>query len=932
MTRIRLIQQLTVAVVVLWGGAVLAQEAAATNNLLKDAQAATGAAAPAVAAPAPATPAPAAPAPAAEATPAPAAAPAPAPVPETPAMAAPAAPAPAAEATPAPVAAPAPAPAAETPVAPAPEAAAGQPPVIPLKEMQATPADAKELQMQEELRRKAMKQQADKEDKAGDAAMKEANYIEAAKSYEICVTHMRQIGTAINLSSLSNKIAEAYGRAALDVEKKDANKARSYANTALGYDKGERHAQRTLAYLDKQISTGPIGPVPPIHDPKIKEEKNSIHDKLVEGRQYFDLKKYDEAEAAFDKVLSVDPYNKDAMRFLRRIGDVHFELSTTEREATVTEMMNTVRDEWNPHIRKESSLAKPVMNQPTVVEQTDVLRTRQKLQKLIIPQIEFKQANIVDVLDFLSKASVEADTEEKIGVNIILKLPTTGATPDAAAAPAAPDAAAAPAAAGAAAGTPPITLTLRRVNLLDAIKYITDIASLSYRVDKNVVFITPRGVDASLLITHMYPVSQALINSISEKAGAAPAAGPAAGGAAAGGAAAGGAAAVDTSSARGGDLSLFFTQAGVPFPTGTSVTYNPAISKLIVSHTPEAQEKIESIIAELDVTAKQVEIEARFVDVNEDALDEFGFQWALNNNYTIASNNQYSNPSMNQRIDVQKDPQGFTKALRFFNLSGGSPVRQDAVDTADATTAGTGSTPIGNILSFASVLTNPELQMAINAISQKGHTDVLSSPRVTTKNSEQATFKVVEEIRYPQAYEANQIQQSIQGSLTPINVTVFTPADFQTREVGVILNVTPTIGPDGYTIDLTLVPEVSTLAEWHQYGTQGGLNAAQPFFINRTVTSKMVVWDGETVVLGGMIKETLTDFEDKIPLLGDIPLLGVLFRSKGTQSTKQNLMIFVTARIVDSSGRPVHKKERPTLTGGGGRAGTETKAAVPVVP
>ena len=80
------------------------------------------------------------------------------------------------------------------------------------------------------------------------------------------------------------------------------------------------------------------------------------------------------------------------------------------------------------------------------------------------------------------------------------------------------------------------------------------------------------------------------------------------------------------------------------------------------------------------------------------------------------------------------------------------------------------------------------------------------------------------------------------------------------------------------------------------------------------------------------LEETLTDFEDKIPVLGDIPLLGVLFRSKGTQSTKQNLMIFVTARIVDSSGRPVHKKERPTLTGGGGRAGTETKAAAPVAP
>jgi general secretion pathway protein D len=268
---------------------------------------------------------------------------------------------------------------------------------------------------------------------------------------------------------------------------------------------------------------------------------------------------------------------------------------------------------------------------------------------------------------------------------------------------------------------------------------------------------------------------------------------------------------------------------------------------------------------------------------------------------------------MNQRIQINKDSQGFTKGLRFFNYD---TTRKDATRASSVTT-GLGQTPMGNILTFASILTNPELQVAINALSQKGHSDVLSSPRVTTKNSEQATIKVVKEIRYPQAYEANQIQTTSADGI-PFNVTVFAPADFQTREVGVLLNVTPTIGPDGYTIDLTLVPEVSELVEWHQFGTQSGgradFNAAQPFFQTRTVTSKMVVWDGETVVLGGLIREEFTDFTDKIPLLGDIPLVGKLFQSKGSDSQKKNLMIFVTARIVDSSGRPIHRKDRPTLT------------------
>ena len=849
MTNNKLIQTLALLSMVLWGSAVWGQDAGGLNNLLQDAKKAstTSAAAPAVTAPAPAPSAPA-------------------------------------------------------------ESNLSAPPLVTPKEIEANPADAKALALQEELRRKAMKQQALKEIEIGDAALKAGNYIEATKSYEVSLKHMPPMpGLEAAMASVSNKISEAYGLAAeQELKRHGDDKARAYAASALGFNKNEKHALRVNEKLDKQqiVKSTPL-PLP--KRPEMKQEKVDIMNKLVEGRQYFELKKYDEAEACFDKVLSVDPYNKDAMRFLLRVGEVRFDLSTTEREATVADMMNTVRDHWNPHIRKESALPKPVDNKAGSVEPSDVMRTRQKLQKLIIPQIEFRQANIADVLDYLSKASVEVDQEDKTGVNIILKLGAAApaVTPPAAegATPAAPEAAAAAPAAG---GTPPITLTLRRVNLLDAIKYITDIAGLSYRVDKNVVFVTPRGVDASLLITRLYPVNPSLITAMQEKGSAA----PAAGGAAAGGAAAGGAAA----EAPKTDIRSFFEAAGVTFPQGTSIQYNGAISKLIVSHIPEAQEKIESLLAELDVATKQVEIEARFVDVNEDALEALGFQWSLTNPYTVASNNQYSDPSMNQRVQINANNAtgGFTSGMRFFSMNSAQTVTRT---TGGTQATSTNSTPL-NLLTFASVLTNPELQMTIQALSQKGHTDTLSAPRVTTKNGEQATIKVVTEIRYPQAYEANQIQQSVINNNVAVQntITVFTPADFQTRETGVILNVTPTIGPDGYTIDLTLVPEVSELIEWHQYGTEGGLNAAQPFFLTRTVTSKMVVWDGETVVLGGLIKESVTDYSDKIPVLGDIPLVGRLFSSKGHTGVKENLMIFVTARIVDSSGRPIHKKEKPTLT------------------
>jgi general secretion pathway protein D len=152
----------------------------------------------------------------------------------------------------------------------------------------------------------------------------------------------------------------------------------------------------------------------------------------------------------------------------------------------------------------------------------------------------------------------------------------------------------------------------------------------------------------------------------------------------------------------------------------------------------------------------------------------------------------------------------------------------------------------------------------------------------------------------------------------------------------VILNVTPTVGPDGYTIDLTLVPEVAELVDWIQYGSEITLEAGvvgarqsrtfrynipQPTFSSRNATTSIVIWDGQTVVMGGLIREELTTMKDKIPFLGDIPLLGKLFQSNGSASKKMNLLIFVTARLVDPAGKPIHKAEAMAMPGGSAQGG-----------
>jgi general secretion pathway protein D len=356
------------------------------------------------------------------------------------------------------------------------------------------------------------------------------------------------------------------------------------------------------------------------------------------------------------------------------------------------------------------------------------------------------------------------------------------------------------------------------------------------------------------------------------------------------------------------DPKQFFESMGVPFPAGASIAYNRALSKLVVANTADNLEKVEKILADFGATPSEVEIEARYVELNQNDLKELGVEWILTDNWEIASQKGSTPLGGTPAIVAKSNPNGITQGLNFFRYDASS----GAIAPGTPTTAGTGVSPIGNILSIAGILTNPELTAVLHLLDQHGASDLLSAPRVTTRSGVNAQIQVVKEIIYPTEFQITQPQFST-GSFSGTQVVtppVITPSSFETREIGVILNVTPTVGPDGYTIDLVLAPEVSDLEGWINYGSSFGdftFNVPQPIFATRKVQTTIVVWDGQTVVMGGLIREELTKTKDKIPLLGDLPLIGRLFRSEGEYSKKKNLVIFVTARLVDPSGKPIHR-------------------------
>ena len=167
----------------------------------------------------------------------------------------------------------------------------------------------------------------------------------------------------------------------------------------------------------------------------------------------------------------------------------------------------------------------------------------------------------------------------------------------------------------------------------------------------------------------------------------------------------------------------------------------------------------------------------------------------------------------------------------------------------------------------------------------------------------------------------------------------------QPVEVGPILDVVPYVLSDGYTINMALIPSV-TLFDGYQTpppipSVTGNLNVVQlpvvlPYLTVRQVVTSVNVWDNQTVVIGGLISSEVQSTKQQVPVIGDLPMVGKLFQSQSKTTEKKNLMIFVTATIVDPAGNRVHSDDDlpfaqtavPAQPPGAGKV-TETTQKIP---
>ena len=274
--------------------------------------------------------------------------------------------------------------------------------------------------------------------------------------------------------------------------------------------------------------------------------------------------------------------------------------------------------------------------------------------------------------------------------------------------------------------------------------------------------------------------------------------------------------------------------------------------------------------------------------------------------------------------------------------------------------SGEGASKNDQFMRVNAFLGNADLSMILHMLSQRSDTDLLSAPKVVTKSGQEATIKVVTIYRYPQDYDVT-IQSTSSSSSSSITsgtgsgsdgkiLPMVEPQNFETQEVGVILTVTPELSAEGNFINLKLNPKVVSEPTWKDYGMKVPMSSVmsstaqamalasgnedmqwftvpmeQPFFKERSIDTVVTLYNGATVVMGGLITEERKSMEDKIPFLGDIPFLGRFFRSRSEWSSKRNLLLFVTARLVGPDGRMIQNSAGTTTT----PAETESAAPAP---
>ena len=363
-------------------------------------------------------------------------------------------------------------------------------------------------------------------------------------------------------------------------------------------------------------------------------------------------------------------------------------------------------------------------------------------------------------------------------------------------------------------------------------------------------------------------------------------------------------------------LRAFFADRGIPFDDHSSVIYNPKTHKLAVTNTRENLQKLELLVREIDVETPLVLIESKILEISVNDEEELGFDWTAT--YTNDKNSSY-------------------------DFAFGSPLRSVAPSAVDAVEGIVNDKLINNLNIIPNMNLNGGHQLnfylTVSAVDRTDRLEQLSTPKVVVKSGDTAVIKMIKSMYFPDSWESPDTEIDDGDVAMETSYPEFSDPD----EVGIQFTVTPTVSSNKYTVQLDLEPSITDLTGWTDYSydmvirrnplgdedldtenNEGGtpvlasnlvttvdlfrVNIKMPEISKRELITKLKCFDAQTMMVGGMVLDKQISMEDRYPILGDLPIIGRLFTKTADTTSRSNLLISVSPRLISGDGVPINSR------------------------
>ena len=641
--------------------------------------------------------------------------------------------------------------------------------------------------------------------------------------------------------------------------------------------------RKGLAYREKAKIAG--------FNKKVLTTKKEVKALYREAEVFYKNRKYAKVRQILETIFLLDPYHKKSIRLLGQTYDKMYLYGEKRRVADVQGMLAYNTWKWiDPvlptHLESMTTTTR-------TVERNIASSTYAKLERIIFPNIEFDDADIFSVIRFLNRLSKRCDPD-KIGISVIAGFDKKTADE-----------------------LLKVTMSFSNIPMSEVLRYLCQNVGLKYKIEEGAVIL---GTSVDEMQTEYFPVRADLIASITGSEGGGEGDGDGGGD-------------EEDMTEKDSDfydiegtfdkddkkesakvslstqaLIKFFDDRGVKFGRDASIAYSRRSGKLVVRNTLINLRRLEELLRQYDlINTPLVLIETKIVEISVTDVEELGFRWDFNFTKGTAGESgswgvtqEYHPLRYYQGPDATSQSYGTTAAIPFKVLN----------DLKILPNFGQGIFP-------SDVTAN--ISLSIEAVAKNTRTETLSSPKLITTSGHEATIRMVEERYYPSGWENPEI--------TVNNNTVQTQAPIpefdDSTDIGIRLTVTPIVNPDNYTITLHVIPQVVSFITFSEYFVkveQGQIidSIALPSVTNnytikmpeigrRDLDTHVKVYDGETIVLGGMVNNRNVYRDDKWPIIGDIPLVGRFFSSQLAFTNQTNLLIFLTARLINNDGVPVRR-------------------------